>query len=61
MNNLKTCKACNYFELLEGNSRIEKISSGVCKYNAPFISEQYSATAQWPVVNVNDWCGKFAN
>ncbi|MEE2775133.1 MAG: hypothetical protein VYE27_09490 [Pseudomonadota bacterium] len=61
MSKQKHCKSCNYFQLQDSDTAAEKSTSGFCRYNAPVASEKYSYGAQWPIVSLDDWCGKFSS
>ena len=61
MNKSKKCEVCNFFERTDAIERVAAGRVGLCRYNPPLIMENMSPVAQWPVVNVEDWCGKFAN
>ena len=61
MEKLRNCKACNYFEQSDAIERVATGKAGLCRYNPPLIIENMTPVAQWPVVQVEDWCGKFAS
>ena len=61
MTEIKTCKVCNYFEQDEAIKKVASGKVGLCRYNPPLIMDNMAPAAQWPVVQVKDWCGKFAS
>ena len=50
---MQACEKCNYYE---NKNR----SSGSCRVNPPIVVKDDNK-AVWPVVTVNDWCGRFEN
>ncbi len=61
MEKTKNCKSCTYFEQTDAIGKVTTGKAGLCRYNPPLIMETMTPVAQWPVVRVEDWCGKFAN
>lgn len=61
MEEKKNCKVCTYFEQTDAIERVASGTVGLCRYNPPLIMESMTPVAQWPVVQVEDWCGKFAS
>ena len=61
MRTIKHCESCAYFEQTDAIEKVVSKSAGLCRYNPPLIMETMAPVAQWPVVQVNDWCGKFSN
>lgn len=55
----KTCEVCSYFEQNDDIKRVASGTAGLCRYNPPLIMETMAPVAQWPVVQVKDWCGRF--
>ncbi len=50
---MQACEKCNYYE---NKNR----SSGSCRVNPPIVVKDDNK-AVWPVVTVDDWCGRFEN
>ena len=61
MTSSKNCGACNYFEQTDAIEKAVSNKAGLCRYNPPLMMETMAPVAQWPVVQVKDWCGKFAD
>ena len=48
---MQACANCNFYEN-------QNQSSGSCRVNPPnVIEDNYKAV--WPIVTVEDWCGRF--
>ena len=48
---MQACAKCNFYEN-------QNQSSGSCRVNPPnVIEDNYKAV--WPIVTVEDWCGRF--
>jgi hypothetical protein len=47
------CNSCAFFQ-----NTADK--AGLCRANPPASQQDSDTRAQWPVVNSDDWCGKFA-
>ena len=60
MENTKNCRACSYFDQTGAIEKVAYGLAGFCRYNPPLIMETMTPVAQWPVVQVQDWCGKFS-
>ena len=50
---MQACEKCNFYE-----NRNQ--SSGSCRVNPPIVLKDDNK-AVWPVVTVEDWCGRFEN
>ncbi len=50
---MQTCEKCNFYEN-------QNQSSGSCRVNPPIVLKDDNK-AVWPVVTVEDWCGRFEN
>ena len=61
METKRICKFCNYFEQVDAIEKMTRGKAGLCRYNPPLMMENMTPVAQWPVVQIEDWCGKFAN
>ena len=60
------CENCKFYWHLD-NDGAEDVDdaetvplTGECRFNPPrFISEEDDFIGHWPMVNIEDWCGKF--
>ena len=50
---MQACEKCNFYEN-------QNRSSGSCRVNPPIVLKDDNK-AVWPVVTVDDWCGRFEN
>ena len=50
---MQACEKCNFYEN-------QNQSSGSCRVNPPIVLKDDNK-AVWPVVTVEDWCGRFEN
>ena len=50
---MQACEKCNFYEN-------QNQSSGSCRVNPPIVLKDDSK-AVWPIVTVEDWCGRFEN
>ena len=48
---MQVCEKCNFYEN-------QNQLSGACRVNPPIVLEADNK-AVWPVVTVEDWCGRF--
>ena len=55
------CKDCRFFNAMNQDPLRPDGDSlrGECRLNPPTIIPSGIQSAEWPVVDVNDWCGKF--
>ena len=53
----QACNHCAFFGHQDSQATSDA-TSGACRYNPPSASTKDKA-AFWPVVNSQDWCGRF--
>ncbi len=53
------CNACAFYEDHVANSAAQLSDAGLCRANPPVTQKEADIRGFWPVVQKNDWCGKF--
>jgi len=53
----KVCGSCGFYDLGKVAPKRGK-ETGICRFSPPKPSTDDKG-ALWPIVNANDWCGKF--
>ncbi len=54
------CNSCAFYEDHAANAPIQLSDAGLCRVNPPVSQTAAEGRGIWPIVQKNDWCGKYA-